>query len=246
MQRILARCLVLLSGSASVLAAQSRSDAAARAALVLTPVGALPPFVTSTIQGDTQNGAALGLRYGYLSGPSDFLNENNVGISAILPFGLGSTVTLTGGFFSQSCDECDLGLMLGIGADKSLGDMAMSGGRDASRLHFALNGEFGYGQPHDATFSRGSFMSGEVGLPISLVSGSRARDEMRIVPFITPAFGFGGTRGPNSSSGTALMLGGGVGIYNRSSSVALSFGFQHVAVENSGTLIGLALVLGGR
>jgi hypothetical protein len=85
-----------------------------------------------------------------------------------------------------------------------------------------------------------------VGLPISLVSGSRARDEMRIVPFITPGFGFGGIRGGDSPSGSALMLGGGIGIYNRSSSVALSFGFQHVAVEDSGTLIGLALVLGGR
>ena len=29
-------------------------------------------------------------------------------------------------------------------------------------------------------------MSGSVGIPISLVSGSRVRDEMRIVPFITP------------------------------------------------------------
>jgi hypothetical protein len=246
MQRTLARCLVFLSGSASILAAQSRNDGAARAALVLTPVGALPPFVTSTIQNDTQNGAALGFRYGYLSGPTEFTNENNFGISAILPFGVGSTVTLTGGFFSLSCDGCDLGLMLGIGADKSLGDMPMSSNRDAARLHFALNGEFGYAQPDGATFSRGSLMSGMVGVPISLVSGSRARDEMRIVPFITPAFGFGGFRGPDARSGSALMLGGGVGIYNRSNSVALSFGFQHVAVENSGTLIGLALVLGGR
>ena len=69
-------------------------------------------------------------------------------------------------------------------------------------------------------------MSGTVGLPISLVSGSRVRDEMRIVPFITPGFGFGGIRGGDSPSGSALMLGGGIGIYNRSSSVALSFGIS--------------------
>ena len=70
---------------------------------------------------------------------------------------------------------------------------------------------------------------------------------MRIVPFITPAFWCSaGIRGGDSPSGSALMIGGGIGIYNRSSSVALSFGFQHVAVEDAGTLIGLALVLGGR
>jgi hypothetical protein len=209
-------------------------------------VGALPPFVTSSIQGEAQHGAALGLRYGYLSGPNDFTSENNVGISALLPFGLGSVLTLTGGFFSRSCDRCDPGLMLAIGADKALGSTPMSSSRDAARLRFALNGEVGYGQPRGATFSNGSVMSGSVGIPISLVSGSRARDEMRIVPFITPAFGFGGIRGGDSPSGSALMLGGGVGIYNRSSSVALSFGFQHVAVEDAGTSFGLALVLGGR
>jgi hypothetical protein len=42
------------------------------------------------------------------------------------------------------------------------------------------------------------------------------------------------------------MIGGGIGIYNRASSVAFSFGFQHVAVRDAGTTIGLGLVLGGR
>jgi hypothetical protein len=246
MQKFFARFFVLFMGAIAAAGAQSRSAAAARAALVLTPVGALPPFVTSTIQGEPQNGAALGLRYGHLWGPTESTNENNAGISALLPVGTGATVTLTAGFFSLSCDECDAALMLSIGADKALGDLAMGSSRESSRLRFALNGEVGYGQPRGSTISRGSLLSGMVGLPISLVSGSRTRDDMRVVPFITPGFGFGGIRGDDGRSGTAFMLGGGLGIYNRSSSVALSFGFQHVAVEDSGTLIGLALVLGGR
>ena len=246
MQRIFARGFILSIAASAIAGAQSRSDAAVRTALALTPVGALPPFVTSTIEGEAQRGAALGLRYGYLSGANDFTSENDFGISAILRFGFGGTVTLTGGFFSPSCHDCDSGLMLAIGADKALGDVPMSSSRDAARLRFALNGEFGYGQPNGATFSNGSVMSGAIGIPISLVSGSRAQDEMRIVPFITPGFGFGGIHGGDSPSGAALMIGGGIGIYNRSSSVALSFGFQHVAVDDAGTLFGLALVLGGR
>lgn len=225
---------------------QSRNEIAARAALVLTPVGALPPLVTSTIQGEVQRGVALGLRYGYLSGTNGGSDANNAGITAILPFGLGSTVSLTGGFFSYNCEECDPGLMLSVGADRALGEMPFGTGRDGSRLRFALNGELGYGQPSGASFTEGSVISGAVGVPISLVSGSRVRDEMRIVPFVTPGFGFGGIRGRDSASGTALMIGGGVGIYNRSNSVALSFGFQHVTVQDAGTQIGLALVLGGR
>jgi ABC-type glycerol-3-phosphate transport system permease component len=70
--------------------------------------------------------------------------------------------------------------VIAIGADKALGDVPMSSSRDAARLRFALNGELGYGQPHGATFSNGSVMSGSVGIPISLVSGSRVRNEMRI------------------------------------------------------------------
>jgi hypothetical protein len=246
MQRIFTRGFIVVVAATAVAGAQSRSDAAVRAALVFTAVGALPPFATSAIQGEAQRGAALGLRYGYLSAPNEFTSENNFGISALLPFGSGSTLTLTGGLFSPSCDRCDLGLMLAIGADRALGDVPMSSNRDAARLRFALNGELGYGQQSGATLSNGSVVSGSVGIPISLVSGSRVRNEMRIVPFITPAFGFGGIRGGDSPSGSALMIGGGIGIYNRSSSVALSFGFQHVAVEDAGTLFGLALVLGGR
>jgi hypothetical protein len=235
MRKSLATVLSLMIGVTGSVASQSRDDAAANVALAFTPVGALPPLVTSTIQGEAQRGVALGLRYGYV-----------FGLTAILPFGLGSTVSLTGGLFSPNCDDCDSGLMLSIGADRALGEIPFGSGRDGSRLRFALNGELGYGQPKGASFSDGSLMSGAVGIPISLVSGSRNRDEMRIVPFVTPGFGFGGTRGDGSTSGTALMIGGGVGIYNRSNSVALSFGFQHIAVENAGTQIGLALVLGGR
>ena len=69
---------------------------------------------------------------------------------------------------------------------------------------------------------------------------------MRIVPFVTPGFGFGQFTGEGSPSGSALMLGGGLGIYNRSSSIALSFGFQYLGVRDASTQIGLNLVLGGR
>ena len=238
--------LIFLVGATAAAGAQSADDIVARTALVFTPVGALPPLATSTIQGEFQRSAALAFRYGYLSGANDGPDANNLGVTAVIPFGLGGTVSLTGGFFSLTCDECDPGLMLSLAADRRLGEMAFGSGRDGSRLRFSLNGELGYGQPQGTSFSEGSVMSGAVGLPISLVSGSRRREEMRVVPFVTPGFGFGGIRGGGSPSGSAFLLGGGVGIYNPSSSVAFGFGFQHVAVRNSSTQIGLTLVLGGR
>ena len=236
----LSLCAVATAG------AQSRSDAAAAVSLQFTPIAALPPLATSTIQAEVQRGVALGIRYGYLSRPGEGADANNLGISAILPVGLGATVSLTAGMFALTCDGCDPGLMLSIAADRRLGDLVLGSGRDGSRLQFALNGELGYGQPQGTSLADGSVMSGMVGIPISLISGSRNRDEMRIVPFVTPGFGFGTVRGGDSPSGSALMIGGGVGIYNRSSSVAFSFGFQHVAVRDAGTMVGLSLVLGGR
>ena len=136
--------------------------------------------------------------------------------------------------------------MLSLGGDRRIGDMVLGTGSDGSRIQFAVNGELGYGQPQGASISDGSVISGAVGIPISLVSSSRARDAMRIVPFVTPGFGFGAFNGEGSTSGSAVMLGGGIGIYNRSSSVALSFGFQYIAVRDASTQLGINLVLGGR
>jgi len=221
--------------------AQTQSQAIATTALQLTPAGALPPLLTSTLEAEVQNGVALALRYGYMSPSDGGPNANNGGASVIFPLGLGGTVTLTGGVFSYNCDGCKPGLMLGIGGDHRLGDMVLGTGSDGSRIQFALNGEVGYGQPQGADISNGSVFSGAVGIPISLIPGSRAKDQMRIVPFVTPGFGFGSIRGSGSSTGSAVMLGGGLGIYNRSSSVSLGLGFQYIAVSNAATQIGLAL-----
>jgi hypothetical protein len=174
---------------------------------------------------------------------------NSGGLTAILPLKTGSTFSITGGFFAPTCEDCDRGLMLSVGADTKLGEATIGSARDGSRLIFSLNGELGYGRPSGATFSDGSLVSGAIGIPISLVPANRSRDALRIVPFITPAFGFGGIRSsdrvvvtlPNGDvrvdddalSGTRFMIGGGVGIFNRSSTVALNIGFQYVNIPNA-------------
>jgi hypothetical protein len=240
MRKILALLVVL---GAQTARAQSTNDAVARAVLQLTPIGALPPLVTSTLQAEVQREAALALRYGYISASDGGADANNGGVTAIFPVGLVGTISLTAGVFKYTCEDCKAGLMLGLGGDRRLGDMVMGTGSDGSRIQFALNGELGYGRPQGGDASA---LSGAVGLPISFISGSRTRDAMRIVPFVTPGFGFGSFTGEGSSSGSALMFGGGLGIYNRSSSIALSLGFQYIAVREAPTQIGLNLVFGGR
>ena len=241
---------LLLAGRAI---AQSNGDIAAFNALMFTPLGALPPIMTSTISADVQRSGQFAFRYGYTSGgPRDVLfgrgDVNSFGFSGVLPMGLGSTVTLTGGVASPECDDCDPGLMLSIGGDMRLTTMPMGSASEAARLTISLNGEFGFGKPKLPLGIVSSVWSGAVGLPIGLVSGGRNAG-MRIVPFITPAFGFGNVDFADdldSESGSRFMLGGGVGVYNRTSNVMLNLGFQYVAIDNGGTQIGLALLLGGR
>ena len=246
----LVACLVLGTRAG----AQSAGDIAAFNALTFTPVGGLPPIMTSTIAADVQRSAQFSIRYGYTSGgPRDVLfgngDLNAFGFSGVFPMGLGSTVTLTGGVASPECGNCDPGLMLGIGGDMRLTTMPMGPDREAARLTISLNGEFGFGKPKLPFDIVSSVWSGAVGLPIGLVSGGRNAG-MRIVPFITPAFGFGNVDFTDdefdSESGSRFMLGGGVGVYNRTSSVVLNLGFQYVAIDHGGTQIGLALTLGGR
>jgi len=121
-------------------------------------------------------------------------------------------------------------------------DIPMSDSRNGMLLRVGLNGEFGYSKPTNATL-----LAGSVGLPLSLISRG-GRNEMHVVPFLTPAFGFGDFNPENgdSGSGSKFMLGGGVGIFNPTSSVALNLAFQHVFVDGGQTEFGLGLVLGGR
>src|SRR5436853_536483 len=116
MRKSIAIATLSLTAGAITGAAQTRGDVEAAVALMLTPVGALPPLMTSTIEGETQRGVALGLRYGHWSS-SNFFDSNNGGVTAILPVGVASTVSLTAGFFSPDCRDCSSGLMLGLGGD---------------------------------------------------------------------------------------------------------------------------------
>lgn len=251
MRRICTTVCTLLVMHVTGLAAQifvvdegpSTNDLATFWALVRTPVGGLPPNATSTILGETQSGVALALRYGHANGTNGLPSLNNFGATAVLPMGTVSTISLTGGFSAPSSGST--GLMLSLAGDTRLTSMPIDAGRGSARINIALNGELGYGKPSEATA-----FAGEVGLPISLVPGSGARDELRIVPYVTPAFTFESydPEDPKFETQSAVhfMLGAGLAFYNRSSPVTFHAGLQFMAIDGASLLFGLGLTLGGR
>jgi len=233
--RMRTTCLagVLSLSLSAPLFSQTFNQTATYIALMRSSVGGLPPVATSTLQGDLQDGVALAIRYGYVpsSGGMDLPSMNNFGLTAVLPTGTASTVSITGGLSSLSRGGSDAWI-IGAGGDLRLTDWAFSQGRSAPHLRVAVNGQLDYSKPRES-----ALIAGSVGLPLSIIRPNRPKQEMQVVPFVTPSFAFGNFNpdddtGLPHESGARFMIGGGLGLYNRSSSVAVNFGFQYVAVES--------------
>ena len=230
------------------------SDDGAYRALQGTPVGALPPIMTSTMLGTLQRYTQFTLRYGYLSGlavpgtdQSDKNGSNNVAASVVVPLSLGSTVTGTAGIWYPTKEDANgdrqASILLGLGGDYRLGSAALTDSPDAPLFTFGLNGELGFGKPRNATL-----WSAGVGIPLALVTRGTG---MQIGTFIVPLIGFGNfdessQLGGETLSGMRYSLGGGVGFYNQASTVSVNLGFQHVYISGSPTLVGIAVSIGSR
>lgn len=232
----------VLAGHVAVASGQTVDEIGTYTAITKTPVGAFGPILTNTLVNRLQNGGSLAFRYGNLgSGPSN-LAAHAFGVTGILPAGLGSNFTLTAGLVRSDCNGCKVEPMLGLGGDIRLTGMSMGTNSTSPLFTVSLDGELGWGRRDP-----GSFITGYVGLPIALVQRGEG---MQFVPFLTPGFAFGkatasGTLFPERS-GTAMMLGGGLGIYNTSTDVSVNVGAQHSFMNGARNTIGINVVVGGR
>lgn len=235
--------------------AQAAGDFAAYDALLETPIGALTPIMTSTITGGLQQSVQFTVRYAYMKErvfgfvnpggsvgfASDDIGANNFAATAILPAGLGSTISLTAGAFYPTCAGCKSHLMLSAGGDLRLASMAMSGQADSPLFLLALNGELGFGAPSDVRL-----FSVAIGAPVSLMQRGQG---MRVGAFVTPQLGFGTAYytdaiGGGNDSGTRFAIGGGFGVWNPASTVSVTLGAQYVDFPHSTGVYGVSVRLG--
>ena len=223
------------------LSAQSVDDILAYRALLTTPNSGLVPIATSTILNEVQSGAQFALRYGYAGRSDNNAQLNNFGGTVALPVSLGSTLSFTAGVSTSSARAS--ALMLSLAADHRLTTLPLTANRNSARIIVGLNGEFGFAKPPNQ-----SFVVGQVGVPFSLVTGDSRRDAVRIVPYVTPEFGFANIASDNAArgSGSMFLFGGGLAVYSRSSPIAVNIGFQYPSIQNGTTMVGVAMVLGGR
>jgi hypothetical protein len=209
--------------------------------MIGTPVAGLPPITTNTILGIPAEGVSFAVRYGRVPSSALSVGANNAAATASFGAGMASTISLTGGVISTS--NLGRSFMGSVGADTRLFDADIGDSQSARLLRLGATGEVGFGKP-----TGGKWVAGSVGLPFSLIARDTEHDDVLVVPFLTPGFGFGATypsTGTNGS-GAHFMLGGGFAVSNRGGNVGLNIGFQHIAVDGGSTQFGAGVMVGVR
>jgi hypothetical protein len=232
---------VLMVGASATLPqnaarSQSTGDAAAYFALIDTPVGALPPLLSSAMLSRAMTSPDIGLRFGHVGLQGGSLNSFDGRLS--LPVGSKAQFGINAGYEDLSCDTpgCNGHFIAGANAEGRLARSTIGTGADAAQLTIGLNGEVGFGRGNGTTVA--SFTGG---LPIALVSGTPT---FKLAPFVTPAIGWGRVSDSGTSdSGTRFLLGGGVAFQNTTNGVGATVGFQKIFINGGEMMFGLGLTL---
>ena len=247
--------------------------AAAYFALSMTPIGALPPAITTRDAGLATQRIGFRFQFGYLDDEGDASFHNWAG-GVDLAVGQ-ATLGLTAGYGDYSCNETDARaagftlkckgtLMLGASMSTPLLSRPLGpAGPESAALNLGLDGALGFGKGDLASLASTDYTTqfelsvqhtsyaASVGLPVSLV---RRSPGVVIVPMLRPAVAYGHAKvtgkftgepdQTSSESGTRFMLGGGVGFFFPRQGIGLQAGAQKVFFEDGKTVIGVGLTFG--
>ena len=218
----------------------------AGAAIAASPIGALTPLMSPSMIGRSLDGAQLALRYGLEWVTDTPVSPYGLAATGIFALGLKSTVSITAGLRDANCDGCHARLMLGAAGDMRVYETSEFVG-NGSGIALSVSGEVGYG----SAFGEEDAFALGVGTPLTFSFATGDRDALRIAPFIVPVFGVGQTSCPAGlpdcgQSGSRLVLGGGVAVWNPMTNISASVGFNRVMQEGEKTIYGVNIVLGGR
>lgn len=249
---------LLLSFGARTVAAQAvTAPPGYREYLLLlgTPIASLPPLFTYMLTDVAQQSPELTARYGYVPditrplapevGGHAAHSLDSFGATAIVPLGLGGSVSLTGGVSNERCDTGCSGarFMASVRGDYRLLRAPIGVADDAMRLTLGVSGELGIGSPES-----GLTETLDLGLPFAFTFGQP--DATQVIPFLMPSIAFlasgGQSAGEPSVRAGRGLVGGGVALFNPKSSLGASIGFQYVFVTHTLLQVGVGLSLGGR
>lgn len=212
----------------AIAGAQDEKDIAAYIALNLTPIGALPPSLSTSMLGGQAEGFGIQTRYGYMDGSGDAIHNFGVGVQFRAPWSGDLGVTL--GYGKQTCEGCESATMIGASWQSRLTASDVGG----AQVALGVQTDVGYSKLDDV-----SSLSASVAAPIALHAGSGS---WTYSPFIAPGFGYGRLSDDiDSLSGTRFMLGGGIALNSAARGLAFNVGVQKVFIQDGEMQYGVGM-----
>lgn len=226
---------VTMACAAGKSSAQNERAEAGYEALVATPTGGLVPAVRPWMAGDSSRGVSVDARWGRFENTFTTMNNAVVSISIPNSDALGD-ITLSGGYLDSQCDECGGLLQLGFAIERGVVRRPID--ERGGQYGVGISGSLGYGDS-----GHGTVWSVALGTPLFLAFGTPG--QVQLVPYLTPALGWGTVRPEEGDpeSGVRFMAGGGVGLVNVLHGVNLHFGFQKTFIAEGATVFGLGTSL---
>jgi hypothetical protein len=231
-------CLALLLAlalRASRLAAQSQSDLAAWNALMLSPVGALPPLAHEGVDGDTRRNE-LTVRYGYWRYDINDVAHNNIGVTFAHAFDFAHTeVALTGAELWLACGSCSPWFMGGVAVQSTLweDDLAGSPARPLAGtlgLRETVAAARYVGTDHSVALSTAVAVA--VGLDVPFVFHTYLHATL------LPGLGFGAFDSPDLNAQGVRPTWGGALAWSFGPGLSVSGGFQRIVLSGAPTEVG--------
>jgi hypothetical protein len=228
---------LVLPLAAGVSAAQSVQDLAAFSALIVSPVGALPP-VAADNGSALPDRASLAVDYGRWRFDIDDAIHDNVGITATHRVGsFPTSVSATGAVLSLSC-ECAGWIAGGVSISSTLWSSALRGVREERRtLHVGVNLSAGGAQYLGAGHASGASAAGEldVGGSSSFIAGSR------LALSLLPGIGSGHLNSADVTATGTRPLFGVAASWRFRHGVAIDLGAERVVLKGGPTQIGAGI-----
>ena len=200
----------------------------AYAALNTTPIGALPPALSSSMLNGTAEGWGLQTRYGYMSVGESALHNLGIGVDFRAPWS--GNVGITLGYGMPGEEGAESYMMLGAGWQSRITSSDVGG----AKLNVGVQTDLGYSKHDDVNAIAAAFS-----VPVAFVAGSGS---WSYAPFLSPGFGFGRLSDEiGSESGTRFLLGGGIALNSPSRGMAFNVGVQKVFIEEGDVQFGVGL-----
>ena len=234
-----AATFLLLGAEPRVLAAQTLSQLAAFDGLMLSPIGALSPFVHDPLDAG-KPGDEFGFRYGRWRYDVDDAVHDNVGLTWARRFTFARTeVALTGAYAAVECGTCSGWVMGGLSVRSTVVERVAAAERE-STWRASAGMQLDIGGARYRGVERASTTSASITLPVEVVAPLRWTNSIGVA--VLPGFGYGNISSTDvSQSGVVPMVGGSL-MWAITSRVVLGVGVQRLIIPNGTTQVGASFL----